>query len=231
MKRTLLLLTALTMALTAVAATTKDHDVGQLQIEKNRYRFAQPIMFLERGIEFLVFPDGSFDFNTNYYDSHFDDNMYYKSNSRRSSIDVNYRGPNLSVGFTSNRNNGVYISRDRFGQVRQIDNIYINYDRSGKVTRVGSVFIDYGRGRNGTLRQVGGLRVNYNAWGEIVNVRGEVNRYQNGFCSITGSRNCNMNHNVGHHHDHNDWYDGDYDDNYYYYKNNGKVKKQKKMKR
>lgn len=231
MKKTLLLLTGLLIGLTTVSATTvKDYDVGQKQFLKNRSRFAQPIMFVERGVEFLIFPDGSFDFNTDFYDLFYNDNAYYKSGTRRSSVNVNYRGPNMSIGFSNNHNGGVYISRDRYGLVRRIGNVYVNYNRNGQVSRVGSVYIDYGRGRNNTLRQVGGLRVNYNAWGEIVNVFGQVNRYHDNYCNINGWAGNQARNDIGYLQD-NDWYDGDYDDNYYYYKNNGKVKKQKKMKR
>lgn len=232
MKRTLLLITALLMCLTTVSATTlKDKDVGYNGLTKHRNRFAQPIMFVERGIEFLVFPDGSFDFNTT-YNLYYNDDQYYRTDSRRSSIDVNYRGQNVSFGYSSNNHNynpAVYISRDHYGQVRRVGNVYINYNWNGQVSRVGSVYITYGRGRNSTLTQVGGLRVNYNVWGEIASVRGEVNRFQNGYCNLTGTLKCDMRHDHGHRHD-NDWYEGDYDDNYYYYKSNGKVKKHKKMK-
>ncbi|WP_223548365.1 hypothetical protein [Aestuariivivens sp. NBU2969] len=228
MKRTLLFFTVLLIGVTTVSAlSTHNDDVGKFN------RFTEPIIFMERGIEFLIFPDGSFDFDTNVY-NHYNDDIYYKSNINRSHVNVSYRGPNISIGYSynKNRNNGIYISRDRYGNVRRIGNVFINYDRWGKVTRVGSVFIKYGRGRNATVTQVGGLRVNYNHWGEIVNVRGYVNRYNDDYCNICGVTSCTMSHGYNvHKHDHNDWYDKTHDDSYYYYKRNGKVKKQKKMKR
>ncbi|WP_242132327.1 hypothetical protein [Aestuariivivens marinum] len=229
MKRTLLFFTMLLIGLTAVSALSlNNNDVGKFN------RYAEPIIFMERGVEFLIFPDGSFDFDTNVY-NHYNDNIYYKSNTKRSSIDINYRGPNINIGYSSNRNNRVYISRDRYGKVRRVGNVFINYDRSGKVTRIGSVFMRYGRGRNATLTQVGGLRVNYNHWGEIVNIRGHVNNYNDDFCHVCGVTSCNMSYHYGDHgHDRDNWFDNDHDnqdDNYYYYKRNGKVKKQKKMKR
>ncbi|WP_298238318.1 hypothetical protein [uncultured Algibacter sp.] len=236
MKKRLLLFTMLLMGLTVVSATNQhNHESDHHKKNKNFDRYAQPIIFMERGVEFLIFPDGSFDFNTNNYNSYYNDDAYYKSNrSKRSSVNVIYRGPNANMGFTNNRNNGVYISRDRSGQVRRIGNVFLNYDRLGKITRVGSVFIDYVRGRNGTLRQVGGLRVNYNHWGEIVNLRGQVKRYQDDFCNVCGVNSCNMTHDFGNHRDRhydNDRYDNRRDDNFYYYKKNGKVKKHKKNKR
>lgn len=229
MKRTLLFFTMLLMGLTTVSAkNTHDKDAVKTTV-KPLNRYAEPIIFMERGIEFLIFPDGSFDFDTNNYNSHYDD-MYYKSNRKRNNVNITYRGPNLSVGYTSNANRGVYISRDRNGQVRRVGNVFINYNRRGKVTRIGSVYMSYGRGRNSTLTQVGGLRVNYNHWGEIVNIRGHVNEYN--YCNVCGVTSCNMSHEFGEHRHHDDdWYDNGHDDNYYYYKHNGKVKKHKKGKR
>ena len=40
---------------------------------------------MERSFEFLIFPNGSFDFNTNFNRSYHDDS-YYRSNSRRSNV-------------------------------------------------------------------------------------------------------------------------------------------------
>ena len=88
--------------------------------------------------------------------------------------------------------------------------------------------------RNGTLTQVGGLRVKYNHWGEIVYTQGQVNRFSNN-CNICGVNSCSIDHNHrDRDYDYDDWYDDDIynnDDNYYYYKQNGKVKKHKKRKR
>ena len=92
------------------------------------------------------------------------------------------------------------------------------------------------RGRNTKVTQVGGLRVNYNNWGEIVNMRGNVNRNSN-YCNFCGIDSCNANHmhNDRNRYDENDRSYNDRinnnDDNYYYYKQNGKVKKQKKRKK
>ncbi|WP_242204627.1 hypothetical protein [Aestuariivivens insulae] len=229
MKKALLFFTMLLIGLTAISATNiQDHGISKINND-NYNRYAEPIIFMERGIEFLVFPDGSFDFDTHNY-APFDDDMYYKSNSKRKHVNISYRGPNLSIGYSSNRNKGVYISRDRFGNIRRVGNVFINYDRRGKVTRIGSVFIKYGRGRHATVRQVGGLRVNYNRWGEIVNLRGHVN--QNNYCNICGVTSCNVYHELGgHRHDYDDWYNNKYDDDHYYYKKNGKIKKQKRIKR
>jgi hypothetical protein len=75
-----LLLSAMVLMGLTSATTTAKAAVLQGEDFKNttRYRYAEPIMFVERGVEFLIFPDGSFDFNTNIGDSHYDDNVYYR---------------------------------------------------------------------------------------------------------------------------------------------------------
>lgn len=234
MKKLILLITGLLLSVTAVNAThNHTENVTYLDITK-RYRYAQPIMFVERGVEFLIFPDGSFDFNSNANNGTYED-TYYRTASKRSRVNTTYGAPGRTVAFTSNYNRGVSISHDRDGKVRRIGNVYLNYDRFGKIKRAGSVYMDYKRGK-GTLTQVGGLRVNYNHWGEIVSIRGQVNRYDDN-CNICGTASCSMDHSHGggqHNDRNNDRYDdGVYqnDDNYYYFKQNGKVKKQKKNKR
>lgn len=235
MKKRLLLFAGLLIGLTTASATELNTNNPDTHFDINkRNRYAQPIMFVERGVEFLIFPDGSFDFNTNTRNGY----NYYKPNSRRrNNVNVGYRGPNARIQFsTYNSNRGVSISRYRNGNIKRIGNVYLNYDRFGNITRAGSVFIDYNRG-NGLVRQVGGLKVKYNRWGEIVNLRGQVNHFNNN-CNVCGDFLCDVNHNHGKNRNRNkDWnnrYNDDVynnDDNYYYYKQNGKVKKQKKNKR
>lgn len=231
MKRLLLVFASLLIGLSTASATTLDTKNPHERFDRNKkLRYAQPISFVERGVEFLIFPDGSFDFNTNNYNNRYAD-TYYGTSGRRSSINIGYRGPNVSVNYTSNRypsNRGVSIERDYNGKVRRIGNVYLNYDRYGRITRAGSVFIDYNRG-HGWLTQVGGLHVNYNRWGEIVSVRGQVNRF-NQNCDTCGMIGCDHDHgdHYGDYRDH-DYDHRDYDDdNYYYFKQNGKVKKHKK---
>ncbi len=254
MKRVLLVCAGLLIGLTTVSATELNSQKlsSKLDIKKN-YRYAQPIMFMERGIEFLIFPDGSFDFNTNAQGQYYDDGYYYRRNTRRSNVNNTYRGPNGRINYNTN-NRGTYILRDRNGTVRRIGNVYLNYDRFGRITRAGSIFMSYSRGRHSNLFRVGGLQVDYNRWGEIVYANGQVSRFNRDYCNYCGVTGCDMPHDFrntrrhqqghvnGNHNNHNDdWFDDDntdwsdedgvYDDGYYYFKQNGKVKKHKKNKK
>ena len=202
MKRVLLVFASVLIGLTTASGTELNSQKTKIDFDKTKkYRYAQPIMFVERGIEFLIFPDGSFDFNPNINDGFYDD-TFSRRNSRRSTINATHRGPNSSIKYNSNRysNRGVSISRDRNGKVRRIGNVSVNYDRYGRITRTGSIFMNYNKGKHSELSRVGGLRVDYNKHGEIVNTSGQVNRFNS-------------------------------NNNYYYFKQKGKVKKHKKNKK
>lgn len=243
MKRLVLLFGSLLIGLTSVSASEFNHQKQKNALDKTkRYRYAQPIMFVERGVEFLIFPDGSFDFNTNAYNSYFND-VYYGRNSRRSHVNKTYGAPGTRTKRNSYHynNRGVSISHDRDGKIRRIGNVYLNYDRYGKIKRAGSVYMSYSRGYHATLTQVGGLRVHYNRWGEIVNTRGQVNRF-NDYCNFCGTQSCSIDHvfNNGDRHQDRHWdddwdddgiYEDDDNDDYYYFKQNGKIKKHKKRNR
>ena len=221
MKTQLLFIATMLIGLTSATATTAGYAVSNGEDLNNaRYRFAEPIVFIERGVEFLIFPDGSFDFNTEIVNN--TSNVYYRTNTRRSSVNTTYGAPGTinRVQYSNPRSTGVIVTHDHNGQVRRIGNVFINYDREGRIKRAGSVYMSYQRG-NGLLRQVGGLRVNYNRWGEIVHVSGIVNHYNANFNCGLGSGHGGNNvigiNDVDH-----------YDDDYYYYRKNGTIKKTKK---
>lgn len=237
MKRLVLLFAGLLIGLTTVSATELHHHKAEDNLDiKKRYRYAQPIIFVERGVEFLIFPDGSFDFNTNKV---YNSNSYnrYRS-SKKNRKNKRYVTPGRYAHSNWHPNRGVSISHDRDGKVRRIGNVYLNYDRFGKIKRAGSVYMSYSRGYRATLRQVGGLQVNYNRWGEIVNTRGHVKRFSD-YCNFCGTSSCSIGHRFNDkngHRDHN-WDEHRYDDDvyendndYYYFKQNGKLKKHKKRK-
>lgn len=224
MKKQLLFIAAMLIGLTSATATTSGHGVSNGEdLNTARYRFAEPIVFIERGVEFLIFPDGSFDFNTEIVTT--TPNVYYRTNTRRSSVNTTYGAPGTvnRVHYSTPRPRGVIITHDANGLVRRIGNVFINYDREGRIKRAGSVYMNYQRG-NGLLRQVGGLRVDYNHWGEIVHISGIVNQYNQDFNCGVGSGHGGNNfigiNDLNH-----------YDDDYYYYRKNGKVKKKKKNKK
>jgi hypothetical protein len=159
--------------------------------------FDEPISFTERGIEFFVFSNGDFDFNTRPNDSQSD--YQYKSAGRRTS-EVN-KG-NRPVNY------GVLIEHDSFGRVRRVGNTFINYDYNDRVSRIGTVYMKYNRT---FLDQIGNMKLIYDRRGNIVDTVGTIKgrKYQ-GYA-------YNNNHQG------NNYYPvaTNNNDDYYYYKTDG----------
>jgi hypothetical protein len=232
MKTFVLLITGMLMSLAAVNASEIHSDKNKNHLDNTKpYRYAEPIMFVERGVEFLIFPNGTFDYNTIAKRDTQNNTCYKYGNSRRSSVNRSHSTSSRYLNYSNENSRGISIIRDRSGKVRSIGHVYINYDRSGKITRAGSIFMNYSRG-HGTLNKVGGLSINYNHWGEIVNTHGRVNRYED-YCNFCGVNACKSDHFHGnknkdkhHNKDHRDD-----NDSKYYYKQNDNTKKHNQSKR
>lgn len=160
MKKITLLVASIFLIGSGVANATERND----RKSPVDFRNAEPIVFVERGIEFYLFADGQFDFNTQPSSSE----MYYRSGRRTSAVNKTYGAP---VN-TKNRNYGVVIEHDKNGKVRRVGNVMINYDSNNRVKRVGSVYMTYNRY---ALTQVGGLKIVYNYRNQIVDRVGSVN--------------------------------------------------------
>lgn len=183
-------------------ATARDHKRPPID-----FRNADPIVFTERGIEFFIFPDGQFDFNTRPSTGA----MYYKHGRRTSDVNKTYGAPSN----VQNRNYGVQVEHDNFGRVRRIGNVMINYDANDRIKRVGSVYMAYNRY---ALDRVGGLQIMYNRRGQIVDIVGFVK----------GDRTYQYAQNNNDYNDYNDNNDyaqnSDDEDNTYYRTNGAKPK-------
>ena len=172
--------------------------------KRTRFSFEEPISFTERGIEFFVFPNGEFDFNTRPDDSQGD--YYFKTAGKRTST-VQRGGP---------VNYGTLIEHDSFGRIRRIGNTFINYDGRDRVNRIGTVYMRYNRF---ALTQIGGMQIVYNRRGDIVDMIG----------SIKGRRNTGYVFNNYNHNNYDDDYSASNNSDDYYYKADGtKVKKEDK---
>lgn len=130
------------------------------------YREAEPVVFMERGVEFLVFPNGEFDFNT-------------EPSTRPSDTYHRYgRGRYNETYGAPNRGGGVRIEHDQAGRVRRVGNVFINYDARGRVKRIGTIYMSY---NSFALAQIGNLRLIYNRSGQIVDATGYVNAYNRAY--------------------------------------------------
>lgn len=196
-KITLLVAANLLVGSLALATEKTTFSDFERNVAHSNYMNAEPIVFMERGIEFFVFLNGDFDFNTRPQDSQ--GGIFYRRGGTRgnTAAAVNY---------------GVRIEHDSFGRVRRVGNTFINYDNRNRVSRIGTVYMRYNRF---ALSQIGGMQIVYNNRGMITRTVGQVNftRGNYGYASTTyyGS-STNYNSNNGY----------TYNDNsYYYYKADG----------
>nr|WP_314896275.1 hypothetical protein [uncultured Flavobacterium sp.] len=220
MKKITLLVASIFLIGGGVANATEKNNFSHERRLPVDFRNAEPIVFTERGIEFFVFPDGQFDFNTRPSTG----NMYYKS-SKRNAVNKTYGVP---TNFR-NQNYGVRVEHDNMGRIRRIGNVFINYDSNDRIKRVGSVYMSYNRY---ALEQVGGLQIIYNRRGQIVDIVGTV-KGRRAYEYSPNNNDCN-DYDYGNNQNDNDCneHDSDYDQNSnnqddYYFKTTGpKAKKE-----
>lgn len=202
MKTNILMAALVLSGVTAFASATEKSIITTAVGINPAFLNAEPVVFVERGVEFFIFPNGEFDFNTR---------PTVRPNGRRGSVNATFGAPGVRVRY-SNMNYGVRVEHDNFGRVRRIGNVFINYDQFGRIKRAGSVYMTYNRG-NGTLTQVGGLRVRYNRWGRLVHTQGAVNNNWYAYNRLDGPNHFD-----------NDNFDDDFDDDdMYYYRSNKKT--------
>ncbi len=165
------------------------------------YRDAEPIIFRERGIEFMLFPDGAFDFNTR--------------PAVRPRINRTSGAPRGMYYGTSER--GIRVEHDNFGRVRRVGNVYINYDAFGRVKRIGTIYMSY---NSFALTRVGDLRIIYDRRGRIVDVVGFINYANNGYIyNPRGTHNYGETN--GNNYSNGSYEDSGTDNDYYYYRKDG----------
>ncbi len=222
MNKITLIVASLMLVANATKASTLINDAKINLDFGTRFNQDEPIQFSERGIDFFVFPNGDFDFNTRPNDSQGD--YYFKTAGRRS-VEANGRGI---------ENFGVRIERDNFERIRRIGNTFINYDFQDRVSRIGSIFLRYNRF---ALVQIGGLQLIYNRFGELIDTFGSVKSrrysgftntyyYGNGNNSNVYYRNNNNNSNCNNDNfsDSNNFQNNDdlqNNDNHYYFRSDG----------
>ena len=158
------------------------------------YRDAEPIIFRERGIEFMLFPNGEFDFNTRPSGP-----RYHVNGTNGAPGTRGYYGPS---------ERGIRVEHDNFGRVRRVGNVYINYDAFGRVKRIGTIYMSY---NSFAVTKVGNMRIVYDRRGRIVDVYGFIN-HNPGTHYSSGN---------GHYEDEDDYGDNYNDDDYYYYRKDG----------
>lgn len=203
MKKGLLILLGL---LSFVTVQSNDFNTSAKKTTTNQYDEA--VTFVERGIQFHVFLNGDFEFNS----------------LTRNSKYYNYNGSTYN-------NNSLRVDRDYRGRIKRIGGNFIRYDYRGNVTRIGNIKLYYSRG---LLRRVGDLKISYNSWGEPY-FYGDVNQYSDYDSDFHFSINIGSIFNYDDRFFYNRSFKNNYkkyreDKNYYYYKANSNAKVDKRNK-
>ena len=145
MKKLYLIFAFLTIGISATAANSSDYSP---------YR-GDAIIFVERGVEFAVFPDGQFDFFFN-----------PRGNFNRIPGHINY-------SFNSGYNYGPFIQYDDYGAVIQIENVPVYYDYYGRLIQAGRVRIGYNS--FGMVNRIGNMFLHYNFYNQLTHTSGFIN--------------------------------------------------------
>ncbi|MEZ7495204.1 hypothetical protein QO206_06885 [Leeuwenhoekiella aequorea] len=162
MKRTLLFLAASFV----IGATAQAADFAQVTAPGDNLIInstaMSPVIFIERGVEFLVYPNGTLDFNvtpsSTRMNGKYVKQVYYAGNHN-----VDYKtGANYRKG---------YVQYNRSGQVIQIGTLTIDYLRNGQVSRIGAIPVKYKKGR---LDQIGNAKMHYDRSGRIYKQTGNL---------------------------------------------------------
>jgi hypothetical protein len=122
MKKGILILLGMFMMVSTVEAKKGNNLPNNKRLY---YSYDNAVNFVERDVEFFIFPNGEFDFDV------------LSNNRFNLNIDRNFRGQIRRIGT-------VRISYDRFNNVTRIGNIFLSYNR-GRLIRVGNLRVNYNR--------------------------------------------------------------------------------------
>lgn len=122
------------------------------------YRGSVPFIFVERNIEFAIYPNGEFDF------------AYVGPNYQNTP----YNGPRRPFSYNGGYNYDMYLQFDRFGAVVQVESVPIYYDYYGRITQAGNIIIRY---TGDYVTQIGNMHVIYERANVYLASSGYVNSY------------------------------------------------------
>ncbi len=204
----ILFIAVLLLVGTTAQATDQNYSDHKDRVTK-RYHHAQPIIFIEGGIKFFVYPDGGIDYKILR-------RRHRPHNSWNNNV---YNAPG---SYERHRPYNNFIRYDYYGRLKKVGPNYINYDRYNRVRRIGTISIRYNR--RGLVHRIGGLYIYYKRYDRIHYTEGNVHYDGCGYCGIDG---CSITHRPYYkkawkpkYHD-----DDDDDDDDHYYKNRRRIKK------
>lgn len=167
MKKSTLLVAAFLLGITTQANVKLENTLHRPIGNYERYLSTQSVQFIEAGVLYEVFLDGSFTYSI-------PNNSVYRTPGRRNAARTNNgRRGNPNGNAYGRRVNAAAVFIDAFGVLQSVGRTPINYNRNGKVNRIGSVQLRYLRGR---LLRVGNMHIFYNHSGAVSHTLGNINR-------------------------------------------------------
>ncbi len=195
-----LFIAALLLVGTTAQAADHQHSDHHDRVTK-RYQHTQPIVFIQGGVKFFVYPEGEIDFKI----------LRTRSRQNVWSSHGSFNTPGGYYGYNNASPYHKMVRYDYYGRLKKAGPNYINYDRYNRVRRIGSTYIRYNR--RGLAYQIGGLQIYYNRYGNIKYVEGNVHYTGCGYCGIDG---CTITHDPYYKQDWRPRYNNrDNDDHYY----------------
>jgi hypothetical protein len=143
----------LILFLTLVGLSAKAAPAAEVNFDRRGYQDA--FIFIERGVEFAIFPDGQFDFFFN-----------PRGNFNRIPSHINY-------SYNAGYNYGPFVQYDDYGAVIQIESVPVYYDYYGRIIQAGRVHIRYNA--FGMVSRVGNMFVHYNPYRHFSYTSGFIN--------------------------------------------------------
>ena len=122
MKKGILILLGMFMMVSSVEAKTGENLPNRFRVFN--YSYENSVNFFENGIEFFIFTNGDFDFDTSL-------------RNRNVRINRDFNGRIRTIG-------NVFIRYDRFGNVTRIGDVFMKYNRN-RLVRVGDLRVNYNR--------------------------------------------------------------------------------------
>ncbi|MBW2960673.1 hypothetical protein [Mesonia aestuariivivens] len=147
----------ITLVVLTLVTLTASAENKKSAISTYNYGYNSSIIFVEKNIEFAIYPDGQFDF-------------YYQP---RNNFNFNIHTPQVNISFNHGYNYDPYVQYDDYGAVIQIESVPIYYDYYGRIIKAGNTPIHYNQ--FGRLAQVGGLSIFYNSYGNFAHFTGYIN--------------------------------------------------------
>ncbi|MEP2935557.1 MAG: hypothetical protein ABJM06_07545 [Gilvibacter sp.] len=164
MKKVHLFAIAFLVGITAQASINTAHSSATPQGNYDRYLNSQSVTFVEDGVTYEVFLNGSFDF----------DMPHYTRSYRGRKVKVRRNAQRRGVVITNNSRRIVNkrIFKDRRGVIHAIGQTKLRYNDYGRLNKVGGIRLRYSQGK---LLQVGDMHIIYNRRGLVTRTVGNIN--------------------------------------------------------